>query len=498
MMKIICIASVISLSVAVSVSVSVNTTAPFLILPRTYLGFGLDWWPPYQEGFGTSTVNLINLTNSRLIGLTRALGPVTLRIGGSLDNVVKYLIGNMSRAECEAPVTFRGESWPNLCLNMSRWREVIDFVGGGGGLAPGSRLVFGLQLDLSEDGPWNSSNVLDFLAATASFPGSDVISAFEVGEETNPTPGTPVFQGQIDAYRGIHRAVASLWPGANRPMVVGPCSGMNENSAPFTWSDAFITAAGDALDAYVMHSYNNDGGDAWTKPGFLAQTGQQAVGIRSFLNDFAASSGTPPLPLLCGECGPHNGGGLRNVTTRAISSFWYTDAMHSLPILGVTQFNRQDLAGASYGLLENDSFEPNPDYFAALAYATLSGPRILATVTTSDENVTASLRVYASCSPSGNGGVSVVYNNVNMMMGFNLTLDGVAPGRKTVFAFSPTNGDIFSSQLSLNGVPLVVTGDVPVPFVGADSDAMESVPVPPLTFGYALYHDMKAAACYAT
>jgi hypothetical protein len=82
-----------------------------------------------------------------------------------------------------------------------------------------------------------------------------------------------------------------------------------------------------------------------------------------------------------------------------------------------------------------------------------------------------------------------------MTNGFNLTLDGVTPGRKTVYAFSPTNGDIFSSQLTLNGVPLAVAGNTPDPFIGIDSEAMESIQVPPLSFGYALYHDMQAAAC---
>lgn len=253
-------------------------------------------YPPLRSG--TSTVNLINLANPRLLGLTRALGPVTLRIGGSLDNKVKYYVGNMTREECEAPVSFRDELWPNLCLNMSRWEDVLNFVGVS--LAPGSQLVFGVQLSVDAAG-WNSTNVLDFLNATSLMAGNRVLAGIEVGEETNPAPGTADFSSLVDAYKGVKAAVDTFWPNASgaRPAIHGPCSGMNENVVPFTWSTAFVNAVGDALDVYTMHSYNNDGGNSWKVPGFLNQTAVQAAAIRGMLDTVSPS--TKPLPLSCGE-----------------------------------------------------------------------------------------------------------------------------------------------------------------------------------------------------
>jgi hypothetical protein len=117
------------------------------------------------------------------------------------------------------------------------------------------------------------------------------------------------------------------------------------NYAPFAWPRAFLqglAAQGIPLGGYVMHSYNNDGGGGWKVPGFLAQTGAQVAGVRGALD----AAGHGALPLWCGECGPHNGGGLENITTRAISTFWYTHALHALPLLGAQAgFNRQTLAG---------------------------------------------------------------------------------------------------------------------------------------------------------
>lgn len=481
-----------------AVVVTVDTTTPLVTLPRGYLGFTLDWWPPTQEDFGTSTVNLIDLTHPRLVGLARALGPATLRVGGSLDNVVKYLVGNMTRAACEAPVPFRGSLFPNLCFNLTRWTQVLAFVGSGGGLAPGSRLIFGLQLDLGSARfpAWKSSNMLDFLRATATLPGAAALEAVEVGEETNPQPGSPAFAALTDAYRGVRAAVGALWPADARPLVLGPCAGMNENVPPFAWGLEFVAATRGSIDAYVMHSYNNDGGNSWRVPGFLNQTAVQAAGLRGALDAAAAAAHTPALPLFCGECGPHNGGGIPNVTNRAISSFWYTDALHALPRLGVTRFNRQTLAGGSYSLLSNDDFLPRPDYFAALAFSKLAGARVLNTSAQAADgsDVSVSLRTYASCAPQGHGAVTVAFINVNAAASFSLSL-GSAVGRKTTYAFAPVGGDPLATALALNGVTLAVNGNEPPPLVGVDGDADVAVTVAPQTFGYVVYHDAAAPAC---
>jgi hypothetical protein len=247
---------------SVSLAVSVNTSKAVLTLPPTYLGFTLDWWPPTDpEGFGTSSVLHIDFKNPRLRGLVGALGPVLFRVGGSLDNIVQYLTPGVDSSWCNRTQLFRGQHY-QLCLTPSRWMALLDFAATA--LAPQSGFVFGLQLDLSEPASWNGTNVLAFLSETALMQQvrdfydersaialqvtlckllQASITAFEVGEETTPEPGTPAFDAFIGAYRSIHDAVERLWPSlGSRPAVRGPCTGMNENSAPFNWTSAFIRA----------------------------------------------------------------------------------------------------------------------------------------------------------------------------------------------------------------------------------------------------------------
>jgi hypothetical protein len=102
---------------------------------------------------------------------------------------------------------------------------------------------------------------------------------------------------------------------------------------------------GDDVEWLHACSYNNDGGDGWKRPGFLAETLDQATAMQTL----AAEAN---VPLWCGECGPHNGGGKQGVTDRVISSFWYMDALGGLARLGLQQHGRQSLVGGHYGLLQ--------------------------------------------------------------------------------------------------------------------------------------------------
>ena len=52
----------------------------------------------------------------------------------------------------------------------------------------------------------------------------------------------------------------------------------------------------------------------------VASQGQTLEQAETMLAATRASSAT--TPLWCGECGPHNAGGLPNVTDTFMSSFW--------------------------------------------------------------------------------------------------------------------------------------------------------------------------------
>ena len=250
-----------------------------------------------------------------------------------------------------------------------------------------------------------------------------------------------------------------------------------------------------------MHSYNNDGGGgAWAAPGFLNETALQAAGLRALLDAQGAAGAR--TPLWCGECGPHNGGGILNVTDRARSSYWYTDALLGLPLLGVTRFSRQSLAGGRYGLLANDDYLPRPDYFAALAYARLAGARVLnvSLAGAGAGAAAASLRVYARCAAPAlampPGSVTLDFINIDAAQSFAIGVPGLAPGAaRADYVMAPLGGDDLAQTLTLNGEPLAVDGDEAPALAGAPGDAAAPVLAAPRTFGYVVYASAGAAAC---
>ena len=103
----------------------------------------------------------------------------------------------------------------------------------------------------------------------------------------------------------------------------------------------------------------------------MMSQGQTLEQAETMLAATRASSAT--TPLWCGECGPHNAGGLPNVTDTFMSSFYYADALAGLAKLGLAQFGRQALVGGNYALLQEHTFAPNPVYFKAALSPCLSG-----------------------------------------------------------------------------------------------------------------------------
>eukprot|EP00935_MAST-01C_sp_MAST-1C-sp1_P000367 g367.t1 len=519
-----------SLAANISVHATIDTSkAVSSVLPQ-YLSVDLDWWhntthdcgPDQTNCWGNDGALWLDLKDPLLASAVSALAPGFLRIGGSLDNVINYLVGDLSLSECNAPVDAKGQKWYNLCLNMSRWDDLQQFV-----RQSGHQLIFGLSYQTTGiDKHWASSNVLDLLNYTARSTKSPVLYGLELGEEMAPAPGSAAFTNLIDAYGELRKAVTQLWPErAVRPKILGPCVGMGneEPGLGFAFTRAFLnrTLSQGLLDAVVMHSYNNDGGSSWSQPGFLSQTARQAA---TMLSETRLHSQT--VGLWCGECGPHNHGGLENVTDRFISSFWYADALGGLARAGLVEFGRQALLGSNYGLLRAvpksanslaraaPAFEPNPDFFTAVLWQRLMGQEVLQVdLTGGGADVQNNLHVYAHCSSTAENG-SAPERTSRRSSSATVTLLFINVAAETQFAITPvtsssssdgsfgggggsgasrleyhlTAPSLLSTTVLLNGNPLLVEdGQLPLDkLVPREVSPAEPISVAPLSYGFAV------------
>lgn len=464
----------------------VHTTRP------EYASVDVDWWHDCGSCSGGDWFNEdilhIDLESPRLRALVRALQPLFIRIGGSEDNVAKYQLGGMTLAECRAPSKFRDQE-VSLCMNRTRWDQVLDFYQNG----TGARLVFGVSYFTGSDGRWNSTNVEALLRYTAMR--GVTPAALELGEEMAPKPGSQGFTALVDGYARLTALASSIWP-QSTPIILGPSCGMGDETTNNAFMQAFLKETVDAgtVGGVNMHSYNNDGG--WPQPGFLRQTMVQADAMMNMTRQHSAAT-----PLWCGECGPHNGGGIRNVTDRAVSSFWYLDALGSLARLGFEQHGRQALAGSHYGLLQATSHEPNPDYWVLWAWKQFMGARVLpvnlSTAAAPGERAAGDsdqLHVYAHCSPRAGGGIGLAFVNISPETTFAVTVTAAtaagrdaspAPPRREYHFTAPAG--LLGRQVAVNGVVLQLVGEAGLPVLPAAIDVAADAPmrVGPSTFGFA-------------
>ena len=310
--------------------------------------------------------------------------------------IVQYEYGGMSLEDCERPLDFRGEH-VSLCITKEKWQQVLDFYN-----RTAASLVFGTSYSTRHNhgsGEWdekaNFSNIEALLQFTANA-AKVRVAGLELGEEMSPYDEAG-FNQLVAAYGELKQIVATIWtptpaPSAidytsdsasspsqqshqqqqQRPKILGPSTGMGQESTSNKFMQRFLntTLEKGFIDGVNVHSYNNDGG--WPRPGFLSQTLEQAEAMREMTRWTS-----PTAEMWCGECGPHNGGGLPGVTDTMTSSFWYMDALGGLAKAGYSQHGRQALVGSHYGLLEETTHTPNPDYWALLGWKRFMGIGVL-------------------------------------------------------------------------------------------------------------------------
>ena len=124
-----------------------------------------------------------------------------------------------------------------------------------------------------------------------------------------------------------------------------------------------------------------------------------------------------------------------------LDTFRYLDQLGRLAKAGVQVVMHNTLAASDYGLLDERTLRPRPNYWGALLWRRLMG----ATVLDAGLPVQAGLHVYAHCQRGAPGGVSLLVINTDRAASHALVLP-MESVRYTLSAANPADADI-----SLNG-----------------------------------------------
>jgi len=384
----------------------------------------IDWWPPEKCNYnqcpwGQASVLNLDLENLTLAKAIAAFGSLRIRVGGSLQDQVEYETSN-SEHQCTG---FQKSSsglfgFSHGCLSMKRWDELNDLF-----LKTGAVMTFGLNALKGRhlvrkgkwSGAWNQTNARDFIeyTITKNYP----VDSWEFGNELSgsgvgASVGAEQYGKDVITLRTL---LNELYKNSKiKPLLVAP-GGFYEQK----WYAQLLQVSGvSAIDAVTHHVYNLGGGD----DPHLESRILDPYYLNRFSDTFRDLALTiqrhgPWSNAWVGEAGGAYNSGSRFISNSFLNSFWYLDQLGLSAKYNTKVYCRQSLIGGNYGLLDTESFIPNPDYYSALLWHQLMGKGVLSL----DISGSPYLRAYAHCTKNKEG-VTVLLLNLNQSTTFTVTV----------------------------------------------------------------------------
>lgn len=373
---------------------------------------GGRFWAPYGAPGGDMYRMRppTNLADPRLRSLARHLGPAYIRVSGTWANST-YL-----PAEGET-LTAPPEGF-NQVLTRDQWRGVVDFARTVDAAivtsfpgSPGAR---------NGDGSWNPAQAQRLVDLTREAGGS-IHSAELFNEPTIPPYGAfPAGYSAADFARDFrifqqwaHTAAPDMklaGPGGTAEGTMMQHSAENE-AMGFLQSQDLVAANPGALDIFTYHHYGSVSQRCGSPPSLKDQaltdqwfelTTRDAAFYGDLRDRYA-----PGKPVWLNETAQAACGGSPWAAT-FLDSFRYINQLGALAQAGVQVVAHNTLAASDYGLIDQDTLTPRPNYWAAVLWRRTMGSAVLA----APVSPSPSLRIYAHCLQDGSGGVGLVAINV--------------------------------------------------------------------------------------
>lgn len=398
----------------------------------------------------------IDLSNPRLRKLAAALGPAYVRVSGTWMNST-YFQNSDDPAPAKPPAGF------NSVLTRAQWKGVIDFAH-----AANARIVTSFAMSVGTRdaaGVWTPKVAQGFMDFTKSAGGSIAAAEF-MNEPTFAQMGGGPKGYDAQAYARDF-AVFQAWAKTNAPgmLIQGP-GGVGEGTplAPsfmhLLTSESILKATGPVFDVVSYHSYGAVSSRCAALGTAMGTTPEAALSA-DWLSRAASEEQfyaalrerfEPGKPIWNSETGQAACGGDRWAST-FMDTFRYLNQLGSLARLGVQVQMHNTLNASDYGLLDEKTYAPRPDYWAALLWRKLMGTTVLDPGPSPSVN----LHLYAHCLRNQPGGVAVLAINADKDMAQTLQLPQGAE------RYTLTAAHLMDPTVDLNGKQLELGADDALP-----------------------------------
>jgi Glycosyl hydrolase family 79, N-terminal domain len=347
---------------------------------------GGPFWKPYAATDGAAKPDLfsnrspIDLTSPRLREFASALSPAYLRVSGTQANSTFFAgSGGMSS---RPPAGYTG------ALTRRQWNGVIDFSN-----AIDAPIVTSFAISSGTrdtKGIWKADQARQIISATREAGGRIAAAEFMNEPDLPAIGGAPAGYDTAAFARDFQVFHSFMKHAAPDVMILGPgAMGGSSEAAGLFRASAF------GIDAVSYHHYGAlsercAGGhtaEAALSEEWLSRTDRAAAFYRD-LRDRAA----PGKPIWLTETAEAACGGDRWSST-FLDTFRYLDQFGRLAKAGVQIVMHNTLVGSDYGLLDEATFRPRPNYWAALLWRRFMG----AVVLDPGVPIQQGLHVYAHC-----------------------------------------------------------------------------------------------------
>lgn len=397
----------------------------------------------------------IDLGNPRLRKLAEALGPAFVRVSGTWANST-YFQDDDNPAAAQAPTGFK------TVLTRVEWKGVIDFA-----RAAGAQIVTSVAISdgtRNDEGVWSSDQAKAFFDYTKRAGGAIAAAEF-MNEPTFPGPGgAPRGYDSLAFARDAKIFASFLRKESPRTVFLGP-GGVGEGVSlgppgmamqmTLLRSDDLLKATGPIFDAFSYHFYGTVsrrcGGNLTIDQALSADWLDRTDTVEAFyatLRDRYVSG----KPMWLNETAEAACGG-DPFAGQFVDTFRFLNQLGTLAQKGVRVVMHNTLAASDYSLIANDTFQPKPNFWAAVIWKQTMGNTVLDPGAPSDP----ALRIYAQCAKRSKAGVTLLVLNTDKNEKRSIVLPAAAE------RYTLTADALASSTVSLNGTALQAAPDGSLP-----------------------------------
>jgi heparanase len=461
---------------------------------------GGRFWKPYKDvkpGTTAATPGAdlyqyrppIDLTQSRLRKLAAALGPMFLRVSGTWANTT-FFYDTDGPAPASPPKGFNG------VLTRGQWKGVVDFA-----RAVNADLMVSFATGegtRDAQGVWTPDQARSILAYTKSVGGR--IAAAEFMNEPNMAEHGGAPKGYDDAAyaRDVKVFRSFLKQASPDTLFLGPGSVLEGGVVKIPANDALrseklLAATGPVYDAFSYHLYaalsQRCGG---TMPAVgttaAAALSEEWLSRPDAVYDYYAGLRDrfePGKRIWLTETADTGCGGNPWAST-FLDTFRYLDQHGRLARKGVQIIAHNTLAASDYGLLDENTLEPRPNYWAALLWRKLMG----ATVLNPGDAIAGSPHVYAHCSNDSPGAIAILAINTDRSAARTITVSAASE------RYTLTAPELEGTRVELNGKELKLGAGDAIPQLKGVAVHAGEISLPAASITFLVVRDAQNASCH--